>query len=120
MQRVEVNARLHPALLLIGMEGNGSLPGNQHNGVDWIRRSYYSASARAGSIANIPDIALPVVLSRANLLGGRAALPSGKATHRSWVSSDSGVKLGSACLVLSRVPVRAGLGHRAAIRSLGL
>lgn len=44
---------------------------------------------------------------------------SGKTIQRSCVSSDSRVKLGSACLVLSRVPVRAGLGHLAAIGPLG-
>lgn len=82
MQRVEVDPRLHPAQLLIGMEATVRCRAiNTTESIGPVGRTIQQSSARAGSIANIPDIALPVVLSRASLLeaGQRFPLREGKA-----------------------------------------
>lgn len=45
---VEVNPRLHPALLPIGMKAAVLLPGNRHNEVDWT--PCYAVVIRPGGL----------------------------------------------------------------------
>lgn len=95
---VEVNPRLHPALLLIGMKLVAGRAINT-NGVNLTHWSYYAAVIRTGGLNSKHSGQGPAGRAQAwEPAGGRAAYPSGKGPQRSCVSSDSRAKLGSACL----------------------